>query len=580
MALIILVILALSTLFPKVFSPQLRYVVWIIILLGLIIPFRPIFGGGLVIIHVPNSTPAASQSQTSNLNNIVTAPSVAGEYEHNILANDTGIQGSLQASHMISTIHVLVIVWAAVAAAILTYHIWRYIRFIKLIRRWGIIQTDRQSMAILQDIQTEKRIANKEIRLIKCDFISTSMIVGFLHPDILLPDKNYNVDELELIFRHELIHYKRGDLYVKLLSIIAISLNWFNPAIYLMCAAMQADCEASCDEAVIADVGGDNRQFYAEIIIDMIGSKTSGTALSTCFYGSKAGVKKRMEAIMNTSNRTKKITLSVVLTLIILIVLSGSILAFSSQETPELPQQQMPQYPTISYPTTDSGQSSTRQITSQRAREIAIEFVGHGTVQDITAFTEDGVLNFEVEVNQDFAQYIVQYTVRINGESGDIISLARYVGEYVEAHHQAGSDDAETAYTPTPQSTPTSEPIATPIPQPTPVSSPVPTAQQTPTPVPTAQPTAEPTPHSTHTHSRGNRPSNPAISLERAIEIAYADLAARGIDATYRSNSGMDWERGQWVWELLFRTQGERMPFIEFYINVDTGDIVKFEWDD
>jgi len=81
-------------------------------------------------------------------------------------------------------------------------------------------------------------------------------------------------------------------------------------------------------------------------------------------------------------------------------------------------------------------------------------------------------------------------------------------------------------------------------------------------------------------NSSGNRPSNPAISLERAIEIAYEDLARRGINATYHSNSGMDWERGQWVWELLFRTQGERMPFIEFYINVDSGEIVKFEWDD
>ena len=85
---------------------------------------------------------------------------------------------------------------------------------------------------------------------------------------------------------------------------------------------------------------------------------------------------------------------------------------------------------------------------------------------------------------------------------------------------------------------------------------------------------------SVSSNNQNNRPSNPAISLERAIEIAYADLAARGINATYRSNSGMDWERGQWVWELLFRTQGERMPFIEFYINVDNGDIVKFEWDD
>jgi len=72
--------------------------------------------------------------------------------------------------------------------------------------------------------------------------------------------------------------------------------------------------------------------------------------------------------------------------------------------------------------------------------------------------------------------------------------------------------------------------------------------------------------------------TNPAISLERAIEIAYADLAARGINATFRANSGISWERGQRVWELEFRPTASR-GVIEYYINVNTGAVVKFEWD-
>jgi len=114
-----------------------------------------------------------------------------------------------------------------------------------------------------------------------------------------------------------------------------------------------------------------------------------------------------------------------------------------------------------------------------------------------------------------------------------------------------------------------------------PAHQPAPTPQSPPPPAPTPTPTPAPQPTPRPSVSLpGIRPTNPAISLERAIEIAYADLAARGINATYRSNSGMDWERGQWVWELLFRTQGERMPLIEYYICVETGDVVKFEWDD
>ena len=98
----------------------------------------------------------------------------------------------------------------------------------------------------------------------------------------------------------------------------------------------------------------------------------------------------------------------------------------------------------------------------------------------------------------------------------------------------------------------------------------------------TVTPSPQPTQSPSSGSERNNRPTNPAISLQRAIEIAEADLVRRGIDATFHSDSGMDWERGQWVWELEFRVTGAQRGrhVIEFYINVETGDIVKFEWDD
>ena len=95
------------------------------------------------------------------------------------------------------------------------------------------------------------------------------------------------------------------------------------------------------------------------------------------------------------------------------------------------------------------------------------------------------------------------------------------------------------------------------------------------TPQPTLQPSPSPTPG-----GRSNRPTSPAISLQRAIEIGYAEIERRGYTGTFRRDSGMDFERGQWVWELLFRVQGGRLPLVEMYINVDTGAVVKFEWDD
>jgi len=85
---------------------------------------------------------------------------------------------------------------------------------------------------------------------------------------------------------------------------------------------------------------------------------------------------------------------------------------------------------------------------------------------------------------------------------------------------------------------------------------------------------------STYGYGENNRPESPEITLERAIELAYEDLEDRGITATFYADSGMEWERDRWVWELTFRTEGEQMPYVEYYISVEDGSVVKFEWDD
>ena len=118
---------------------------------------------------------------------------------------------------------------------------------------------------------------------------------------------------------------------------------------------------------------------------------------------------------------------------------------------------------------------------------------------------------------------------------------------------------------------------------PPPASSPSPQSSPSSSPSPTSSPSSSPRPTSSPSSGGGSsRPSNPAISLDRAIEIGYAELARRGHSGTFRNHSGMDFEPryGGWVWELLFRVPGGRLPLVEMYIDVNTGNVAKFEWDD
>jgi hypothetical protein len=101
------------------------------------------------------------------------------------------------------------------------------------------------------------------------------------------------------------------------------------------------------------------------------------------------------------------------------------------------------------------------------------------------------------------------------------------------------------------------------------------------TPAPTTTPTTQttPAPTTTSTQTTPTTPAPQQISLERAIEIGYAEIANRGYTGTFRE-SCRGTSQGQEVWELLFRVQGGRLPLVEMYISMETGAVLKWEWDD
>jgi len=351
MSIVIAAALAARALFPSVFNPNMRYAVWVVILLGLAIPIRPLLGDGVV--QLPLVVPAESQAATTaanatdigstgNAGSAVTSTS-ATHYlpaQESLASAVDGTEASVLFNlQSLSVIEVLAIVCMSVALLVLIYHAWKHVHFLRLVRRWSNPVDDKEILTILQAVKLEKGI-NKKVALKKCEFISTSMIVGFFRPIILLPEKDLSTSELEMIFHHELVHYKRGDLFVKLLSVLATSLNWFNPAVYAMNRAMQADCEVSCDQSVIASIGSESKYLYAETVVKMAACKPADkAALSTCFSDSGNGLKTRVGAIVNSTGNIKKIAVvslavsSFVLGLVTgLAILAGSVFVFPGQD--------------------------------------------------------------------------------------------------------------------------------------------------------------------------------------------------------------------------------------------------------
>ena len=60
------------------------------------------------------------------------------------------------------------------------------------------------------------------------------MVTGFFQTVLLLPREDYSEQELEMIIRHELVHYKRHDIAYKMLLMFAVAVHWFNPLVWIM----------------------------------------------------------------------------------------------------------------------------------------------------------------------------------------------------------------------------------------------------------------------------------------------------------------------------------------------------------
>lgn len=263
-----------------------RYYVWLVIVIGLIIPFRPQFNNAIVKIDMPRNT-VVPVIQTGNKASAATAvPNTVPSVLENI-----------------SWWHIIAAVWLAGMIIFFAYHVIRHYRFLKLISHWSKNITDEQTLTLFRNLKTQMGLT-KNLGLQLCDSVGSPMLIGFANPRILLPKADFEEAELCLILKHELIHYKRRDLWYKCLVLTATAIHWFNPIIYLMARVIDIQCELSCDKEVVRSADADTRKYYIEAIIGVIREQSKlKTALSTNFYGGKKGMKRRIFSIMDMSKR-------------------------------------------------------------------------------------------------------------------------------------------------------------------------------------------------------------------------------------------------------------------------------------
>lgn len=178
-------------------------------------------------------------------------------------------------------------------------------------RRWSQPPTERTAN-IYEAVRRDMGL-KKTPPLYVSRAVSSPMLVGLLRPCLLLPGETWSEQELRLILRHELTHYRRHDLWYKAALLAARTLHWFNPLLYLLVKEASVDLELTCDDAVVNGMGQEARRAYSKTLLSAI-RRGKGPALSTHFYGGKEVMKERFRNILGQRGQ-KRGTLVLALTL-------------------------------------------------------------------------------------------------------------------------------------------------------------------------------------------------------------------------------------------------------------------------
>lgn len=195
------------------------------------------------------------------------------------------------------------VVWMLGTAVMLVVHLMAGNRIRRLLRTCTRPVQNPNCQAIWKEIK-DKTGYFGPMRLAYCPAVSSPMVVGLRRPQLLLPREDYPAEALEMIFRHELVHVMRHDLWYKLLLIAASTIHWFNPLVHWMVKAADRDLEISCDEKVTRRTNRDFRAQYGEAIFEVL-QRDSGKKFffTTNFSNEKKILMQRFDAIFNTKRK-------------------------------------------------------------------------------------------------------------------------------------------------------------------------------------------------------------------------------------------------------------------------------------
>lgn len=177
----------------------------------------------------------------------------------------------------------------------------------------------RKEKAAATSVELQSASLHSTLPCLLSDRVQGPYISGVLRPEIMLPAdffQRFSPTQQQLILKHELTHWQRGDLFCNLLALGLLMLFWFNPLCWLAYRAYRQDQELACDALVLAGAATADKIAYGKALL----SNSEPTPVSwqglTTHYGDVKQMKQRLLQLQ-TQQGFSKTTLVAALALVL-----------------------------------------------------------------------------------------------------------------------------------------------------------------------------------------------------------------------------------------------------------------------
>ena len=333
---VLLPILLLCAVLRRRYPARVVCALWVIFAVRLLVPVQNSFPDAPVQV-TPRTT--LVEVQTTQVSESV--PETSGMEDEPVIAEPqpiierhwvpAGAAVTAEAQKSIAFDEILALVWAVGAAAFFVGSMLSYRRFVHRVRRTARDVRDLELLRIYES-ECERLGLRQRIPLRQTPEADGPMLVGLVHPVLLLPKGGIPLADAPLILRHELTHAKHKDVLCKMVFLLARCVHWFNPVVHLLAWQGAQDLEIACDQSVVHGLDTDAKRQYGQCILNDVARRMyGGTMLTTRLTGGGKAMKTRLQALFSPNKKRRGVAL--ILTAAFALTLVGGCFAVTPKGT-------------------------------------------------------------------------------------------------------------------------------------------------------------------------------------------------------------------------------------------------------